>query len=175
MRGVLTETGPWCKGRQGGRRHGANSRQAVAGLPGCTGAWCRRVVLRSRRCKLHEGAAAAGADWSGCEVDRGGGRADEDRSDGADPAGSADRGGYGPQLGAESTTAADGDGVLVTVPRGKTEPGGRDEGRAVREGRRRPRHPDAASCGKPGGRRTASCHSRRRWWGCGSRRRPGRR
>ena len=35
--------------------------------------------------------------------------------------------------------AADGDGVLVTVPPEQDEPGGRDDGRPVREGRRRPR------------------------------------
>ena len=40
--------------------------------------------------------------------------------------------------------AAAGDGVLVTVRRGKTNPEGRGAGRAVREGRRRRRRPDAA-------------------------------
>ena len=40
--------------------------------------------------------------------------------------------------------AAAGDGMLVTVRRGKTNPGGRDEGRAVHEGRHRRRPPDTA-------------------------------
>ena len=70
--------------------------------------------------------------------------------------------------------AAAGDGVLVTVRRGKTNPEGEardvrfvkgDVARAVRTLRdpRRSRGP-----------RTGWCRSRRRWWGCGSRRRRGR-
>ena len=60
-------------------------------------------------------------------------------------------------------------------PPRQDEPGWRDEGRAVREGRRRPRAPDAAVRREPVAPRTRSCRSRRRWWGCGSRRRRGRR
>ena len=58
-------------------------------------------------------------------------------------------------------------------PPEQDEPGGRDDGRPVREGRRRPRF--SGRCGPRRARRprTASCRSRRRWWGCGSRRRPG--
>ena len=56
-------------------------------------------------------------------------------------------------------------------PPREDEPGGRDEGRPVREGRRRRRGPDAA--GGDGARGRASCRRfRRRWWACGSRRRP---
>ena len=64
---------------------------------------------------------------------------------------------------------ADGDAILVTVPPRQDEPGGRDEGRAVREGRRRPRPPDAQGRHEPGAGWTRSCRSRRRWWGCGLR------
>ena len=45
---------------------------------------------------------------------------------------------------AEVAAAAAGDGMLVTVPPRQDEPGGRGEGRAVREGRRRPRFQAAA-------------------------------
>ena len=57
-------------------------------------------------------------------------------------------------------------------PAREDEPGGRGAGRAVREGRRRP----SGRCvmRRARGPRTGWCRSRRRWWGCGSRRRPGR-
>ena len=59
-------------------------------------------------------------------------------------------------------------------PAREDEPGGRGSGRAVREGRRRRRPPDASRRGEPGARGPGWCRCRRRWWGCGSRRRPGR-
>ncbi len=69
--------------------------------------------------------------------------------------------------------SADGDGVLVTVRRGKTNPEG--EARDVRfvkdDVARALRTLQVAA--SPGGPRTAWCRCRRRWWGCGSRRRLG--
>ena len=52
-------------------------------------------------------------------------------------------------------------------PPRQDEPGGRDEGRAVREGAMSPSR--SRRCGPPRARRprTKSCRSRRRWWGCG--------
>ena len=50
---------------------------------------------------------------------------------------------------ADVADAADGDGMLVTVRRGKTNQEG-GEGRAVHEGRRRPRPPDTQGRREPG-------------------------
>ena len=70
--------------------------------------------------------------------------------------------------------AADGEGGPRHRQPREDEPGGRGEGRAVRRtaspapcGRTWP--PRARCSGGPG-----RCRSRRRWWGCGLRRRPGR-
>ena len=52
----------------------------------------------------------------------------------------------------QAADAADGDGVLVHRSPREDEPGGRDAGRPVREGRRRRRPPDAAGRGEPGAR-----------------------
>ena len=71
--------------------------------------------------------------------------------------------------------ATAGDGMLVTVRYGKTNPEG--EARDVRfvKGRRRQRAVRALrAAAAPGGPRAAWCRSRRRWWGCGFRRRRGR-
>ena len=76
---------------------------------------------------------------------------------------------------AEVADAAAGDRMLVTVRPRQDEPGGRGEGRAVRERATSPA--PSRRCGPPRARRprTASCRSRRRWLGGGdSRRRPGR-
>ena len=63
---------------------------------------------------------------------------------------------------ADVAAAGDADGILVTVRRSKTNQEGEDERRAVREGRRRARHPDAAGRHESGARVTAWCRSRRR-------------
>ena len=73
---------------------------------------------------------------------------------------------------ADVADAADGDGVLVTVRRSKTnQEGETTDVRFVKGGVARAIRTLRAAASR--GRRTASCRSRRRWWGCGSRRRPG--
>ena len=74
---------------------------------------------------------------------------------------------------ADVADAADGDGVLVTVRRSKTHQEGEVRGVRFREGRRRPRDPNAQGRREPGAGGPRRARSRRRWWGCSSRRRRG--